>query len=69
MKNSSKDFGVFALLGLVVLAVAFLTGCSSGDNGSSRGNGTDNDEGPPAEGGGDPPSNGPSKELPDQLPE
>ena len=65
MSKKQNNFGFWVLVGVCVVAVAFLTGCSSGDNGSSRGNGTDNDEGPPAEGGGDPPNGGPGTEPPD----
>ncbi len=39
--------GFFWLIGLCVLALAFFTGCSSGDSGSN-GNDLDNGEAPPA---------------------
>ncbi len=62
MNKKRNDFGLFLLVGACVLAVALLTGCSSGDNGNSRGNG-DSAESPP-EGPGDPPEGGPGSEPP-----
>ena len=69
MSKKQNNFGFWVLVGVCVVAVAFLTGCSSGDNGSSRGNGNDNGEGPPSEDVEGLPESGPGTEPPDQPPE
>ncbi len=67
MSKKRNDFGIYFLIGAGVLAVALLTGCSSGDNGNSRGNG-DSAESPPEGQGENPPEGGPGSEPPPEPP-